>query len=133
MIAAIAAVEERHVVTIDITSAYLNASMKKEVHMALDEETTKIFFERFPEYSVSVVKHGKHKCKSDFRKPYMGVSTVRCCGTLIYDRRWNLSTSLSILRITVFSINLMMVHKLLSVSMLTTSLSHVSQVLRWTG
>jgi hypothetical protein len=71
MIAAIAAVEEHHVV------------MKKEVHMALDEETTKIFVGCFPEYSVSVVKHGKHKGKLIVRLKKALYGVCRTCAAVV--------------------------------------------------
>ena len=50
-VAAIAAKEKRHVVTLDIGGAYLNASMKeREVLMRLDDKMAMILVKIRPEY-----------------------------------------------------------------------------------
>ena len=48
MVAAIAASERRHVATVDITGAYLNASMEKTVHMRLEPALADVWIQLDP-------------------------------------------------------------------------------------
>ena len=50
MIATIAANEHRHVCTIDIGGAYLNAKMTSDIYMYLDVELSRCMCNLFPEY-----------------------------------------------------------------------------------
>jgi histone deacetylase 1/2 len=48
MVAALAALEKRKVMTMDIGSAYLNAEMKEEVYLTLEPEIAKVYCEIVP-------------------------------------------------------------------------------------
>jgi hypothetical protein len=58
MIAHIAAHEDRHVGSGDVTGAYLNADMKAEVHMKLPKIIAQILVSIMPEYKTFLLPCG---------------------------------------------------------------------------
>ena len=58
MVAALAALERRKVMTMDIGSAYLNAEMKEEVYLTLEPEIAKVYCEIVPSVKASLNRDG---------------------------------------------------------------------------
>ncbi len=86
LVAAIAAQEHRHVATLDIGGAYLNASMKEhEALMRLDPKLAMILKKIRPDYKQFLDKDAPWWCS--WTKPCMGAWRARVSGTTTCARR----------------------------------------------
>ena len=51
--------ERRHVLTIDITAAYLNADIQREVIMFLPKDISSLFIQKYPAFKKGLHRNGK--------------------------------------------------------------------------
>ncbi len=77
------ALENRHVVTVDIEGAYLHADITNEVIVELDPVMAAMLVQIVPEYRESLTEAGKLFMKL----LCMGVSSQQNCSIIIFQRR----------------------------------------------